>query len=157
MPAPVISLNDLIREAQKACGVPRNARLVVAQMLFGKIWKKATANDDIHRHVMREGFDQLTRKFLKQVQEDDADTSDDDITVEQLDLWPDEAKRQLVKNIERVRVYVPSRGEYVDLRPDRISRPETIEAGGHLISHGADCTRRGKLLVELGKLPGSWA
>lgn len=61
----------------------------------------------------------------------------------------EQAVRQTVGQIDRERVWVPSRDEFVELVPDALSASEMREAGNHLLQHGADCIRRGRLLLRL--------
>ena len=66
-------------------------------------------------------------------------------------MWPTEAQ-QCVEPINRERVWVPSRNEFVELAPDAVAPNEIREAGEYLLQHGADCIRRGRLLVRLAEI-----
>lgn len=65
-----------------------------------------------------------------------------------------EAARSYVEQIDRERVWVPSRDEFVELVPDALQPGEMREAGEYLLQHGADCIRRGRLLVRLAEIGG---
>ena len=70
-------------------------------------------------------------------------------TPEQLTLqWPEHV-RQIVADIDRDMLYVPSRDEYVPLLPGEIAKSELREAAAHLRAHGEDTLRVAGLIDRL--------
>jgi hypothetical protein len=147
-----LKLTDLIREAHKLCNV-NNASIITATIMHGELWRKLEADREAHRYATNYGIYQLSLVYLKHIKDDE----DNGASPDQLSFWKSDRHRQIVKQINRERVYVPSRHEHVLLRPDQISKPEVLEAGDYLIDHGTDCVREGKLLRKLAKLGGPWS
>lgn len=152
-------LSRLFREARKSVGGTRNTSAIAGTMLFGRFWKAITEDEDIHRHLMRLGINQDLRREFKSKETGDDEGSrvdaDADLEPEQLSLWPGD-KQVVIKTINRACVYVPSRGEFIPLQPDKISRPEVNEAGNFLIAKGEESINKGELLVTLSSMPGPW-
>jgi hypothetical protein len=158
-PAWVERLRVLIGDAQEKCGAPNNAREIVHEMRFGKIYSKIETDEDIKLNLLKIGLNHEVREFLKDgdtdIDRDDEDDGGAGIDLEQLELWPSPL-RDLVADIKRTRVYVPSRGEHVPMKPVDISRKECAEAGRYLKKLAAETDREGELLIELSqrKAPG---
>lgn len=145
-------LRILIGDAQNSCGAPNNAKEIVKEMRFGKTFKNIERDPDIKINLLCAGLNHEVREFLKDgnvpLDEDDDGTSG--IETEQLELWPSPL-RPLLLAISRSRVYVPSRGEHVELDPKKITRKETAEAGKYLIRLAGETRREGKFLLNLSK------
>jgi hypothetical protein len=154
-PSWVERLRVLIVEAQEKCGAPNNAREIVHQMRFGKIFSKIETDEDIKINLLQNGLNHEVREFLKNGNvgidpDSEAAPAAVGIDEDQFELWPSPL-RDLVANIKRTRVYVPSRGEHVPIMPQEISRAETAEAGEYLKRLASETHREGELLIELSK------
>jgi hypothetical protein len=107
-PAWVERLRTLIGDAQEKCGAPNNAREIVHQMRFGKIYSRIETDEDIKLNLLKIGLNHEVREFLKDgnvdIDPDSEDTNAVGIEQEQLDLWPSPL-RGLVADIKRTRVY----------------------------------------------------
>lgn len=112
-----------------------------------KFRPKIKAIDGAEEHLLSVGIEAELRMMLKGDRPDDADPA-------QLGLWPD-VVRALVGEINRARVFVPARNEFVELIPAAISRDEVNEAGDYLIAKGEDSIKVGKKLKDLSRL-GRW-
>jgi hypothetical protein len=132
---------SLYREARITCDEPNKAPSVRRKLLIshrGQIAAIAGAE----QHLLAVGLEADIRKMLKTEHDDDpADRS-------QLLLWPDRM-RSIIVDIDRAHVFVPSRGEFVDLVPTRISRPEVKAAGEYLITKGRASISVGQKLKRL--------
>jgi hypothetical protein len=137
-------LRALITEARVACASPNSAPAVSHTMLSKAFLKKIARSRGVRMHLIASGINNEVRRYLKGTDEDDG------VDFDQLRLWP-ENLRDEVKAIDRARVFVPSRGEFVMLDPKIISREETNEAGEYLVGKGEDCIRAGKALIRLSK------
>jgi hypothetical protein len=153
-PAWVERLRLLIGDAQDGCGAPNNAREIVHQMRFGKIYSKLESDEDIKHNLLKIGLNHEVREFLKDgnigIDPDSEDSLVVGIDEEQLELWPS-SLRDLVASIKRTRIYVPSRGEHVPMMPTDISRSECAEAGGYLKKLASETDREGDLLIDLSR------
>jgi hypothetical protein len=69
-------------------------------------------------------------------------------TEEQIEMWADHL-RPLIRDIDRLRVFIPSLGEFVALEPDALSKEQISEAGAYLVGKGQDCIRVGNQLIKL--------
>jgi hypothetical protein len=99
----------------------------------------------LRMHLLAGGLMKDIREYLK------SDPNEGDgVGHDQLAFWP-AALRPLVKDIDRARVFVPARGEFVMLNPKAISKEEVSESGDYLIAKGEDCIRVGKRLKELAR------
>lgn len=103
--------------------------------------------NEVHDHLLRAGLNAEIRRCLTRYLGGDG-AEGTQARAQQLLLWP-ETVRQTVGQIDRERVWVPSRDEFVELVPEALSASEMREAGNHLLQHGADCIRRGRLLLRL--------
>jgi hypothetical protein len=110
------------------------------------IQKEAMADADVQKHILAEGWRNVVMRYLKEIR--NGDDGEEGMATIQADFWP-ESLRETIVDIDRVRVFVPSRMEYVSLMPDAISKREIREAGEHLIKKGEECIRIGKLLIQL--------
>jgi hypothetical protein len=149
MMKPTERLREVIRDARRSIGAPDNAPAVANAIISG-MWQRIIEDTDVHRLLMARGLNAEIRAFLTrhcQYGSDDARA----VRAEQLSMWPTEA-RQCVEQINRERVWVPSRDEFVELAPDAVSPDEIREAGEYLLQHGADCIRRGRLLLRLAEM-----
>jgi hypothetical protein len=156
-PVWVERLRVLIGDAQEKCGAPNNASEIVHQMRFGAIYSKIETDEDIKLNLLKIGLNHEVREFLKDGNVEVGDGDEDGavgIDEEQLELWPSRL-RSFVANIKRTRVYVPSRGEHVPMKPTDISRAECAEAGKYLKKVASETDREGDLLIELSQLKAS--
>jgi hypothetical protein len=145
-------LRAIINDAKIVASSPESAPAVV-QAIIDTLWEEITGDDDIHRLLLARGLNFEVRAALARYTplEEPGQAKK-----EQLDLWPDQL-RQLVSRINRERVFVPSRLEFVELKPDAITGEEAREAGQYLIGHGEDCVRRGNILLLLANFLGNAA
>lgn len=112
-------------------------------MLTKRFLKKIVHVRGLRMHLFAYGLSQEIRRYLKNRNDDD-----DGSTIDQLDLWPMNL-RSIIGDIDRARVFVPSRGEFIELIPSAINAKETREAGEYLIIKGQDTIRVGRRLVSL--------
>ncbi len=146
---PTERLREVIRDARRAIGAPDNAPAVANAIISG-MWQRIVEDADVHRLLMARGLNAEIRAFLTRHGQDGNEDARA-IRAEQLSMWPTEAQ-QCVEQINRERVWVPSRNEFVELAPDAVAPNEIREAGEYLLQHGADCIRRGRLLVRLAEI-----
>lgn len=140
-------LRSMIQEARLASGRPDNAPAVVQATL--RLYRDAIREDsNLLDALIADALNPIIRALLKSQRGYEA--ASESLT-KQLDMWAEEA-RSLVEQIGREAVFVPSRGEFVQLVPDAMTAPEMQEAGQYLIGHGDDCIRRGKSLIRLASL-----
>jgi hypothetical protein len=137
-----MSLRKFIAEARVSCGRPNNCPAIV-QALIPRI---PEFGEEISEHLIVLGLNKEVREALKQYE-----NGEKALSREQLDLWP-QAVRSIVHAIDRARVFVPSRADFIELQPELISAVEMREAGRYLIAHGEDAIRRGNLLIRLADL-----
>jgi hypothetical protein len=143
--APLIEkLRALITEARVACTSPNSAPAVSHTMLSKPFLKRIARLRGVRMHLIASGINNEVRRYLKGTDEDDG------VDFDQLKLWP-ENLRDEVKAIDRSRVFVPSRGEFVELVPSAIDAKETREAGEYLVAKGEDCIRVGNALKRLAR------
>ncbi|MGC4026234.1 MAG: hypothetical protein QM744_14460 [Mesorhizobium sp.] len=95
----------------------------------------------------------IAKAVLKQG--DNGYSGGDIVAESQIELWPTAEHRALVRDIGRARVHVPSKGEFVEVDPTKISRAELKEAGQFLKRQAADQDLRGDRCIELAGL-GGW-
>jgi hypothetical protein len=141
------ALHAMITEARKASDHPNSAPHVRHAMLRGRFYRRIDNDIEIKRRLLSGGLDVEIRKYLKAIEEG---VYEDRPGPDQLALWPED-KREIIKDIDRTRVFVPSRNEFVDLLPDEISHDECVEAGEYLIQKGEETVRVGRLVVRLGQ------
>jgi hypothetical protein len=98
-------------------------------------------------HLVADGLAIEIRRFLKGTGDDTGD-GDIGVTKAQLAFWPKHL-RSVVEDINRARVFVPSRKEFVLLSPECITPKEVDDAGEYLIAKGEDCIRVGTQLTDL--------
>jgi hypothetical protein len=139
---------EMFRDVRTSLGNSRDAKQIVGTMMFGKRYHEIMSDDDLHRHLLAQGVSHGVRSLLKEGEDDDSGK----VTSDQLALWPRGHHRTLVENIGRRRVYVPSRGEFLELEPTQISPIEAKEAGKFLHVQAGEMRRRGDFLIELGDL-----
>lgn len=152
MTKPTERVRAIIRDARRSIGSPDNAP-AVANAILSQMWAAVTTDQDVLRHLLARGLNAEIRAFLSR-HYDEKDGSDaKQLRAAQLSMWP-EAARTYVEQIDRERVWVPSRDEFVELVPDALQPSEMREAGEYLLQHGADCIRRGRLLVRLAEIGG---
>ena len=155
MTKPTERVRAIIRDARRSIGSPDNAP-AVANAILSQMWTAVTADQDVLRHLLARGLNAEIRAFLSR-HYDEKDGSDaKQLRAAQLSMWP-EAARTYVEQVGRERVWVPSRDEFVELVPDALQPGELREAGEHLLQHGTDCIRRGRLLLRLADLSQSAA
>jgi len=150
MPKPAERVRAIIRDARRSIGTPDNAPAVANAILSG-MWEAVTADQDVLRHLLARGLNAEIRAFLSRHYDNQDGADAAKLRAAQLSMWP-EAARTYVEQIDRERVWVPSRDEFVELVPDALQPGELREAGEHLLQHGADCIGRGRLLLRLADL-----
>ena len=139
------ALRAIINEARLECE-NGNSSSAISQLMLTKPFLRKLAKNGVRMHLLAAGLNSGIRRHLK------ADTDDEDgVTLDQLELWP-QRHQNIVRDIGRARVYVPSRGEFVSLEPKALTPVEAKEAGEYLISRGTDYIRVGTQLVQLAKL-----
>lgn len=108
------------------------------------IFKLSFQNDEVKPAfdvVMGSGWSAVVRSSFK---------TEAAASMDQLALWP-ASQREHVQAVGRARVFVPSRGIFVALRPGAISATEVIEAATFLRSRGRDVIGRSDALKRLGE------
>jgi hypothetical protein len=139
------ALRALINEARVECENP-NSSSAIGQLMLTRPFLRKLVKSDVRMHLLAAGLNLEIRRYLK------ADADDEEgVTLDQLELWP-RRHQNIVRDIGRARVYVPSRGEFVPLEPKALTPQEAKAAGQYLISRGEDYTRVGTRLVQLSKL-----
>jgi len=114
-------------------------------MLRRPFLKRIAHARGLRMHLVASGLSVEIRRYLKNDNDDG-----NGVTISQLDLWPARL-RPIITEIDRARVFVPSRGEFVPLAPDEITSKEAKEAGDYLVAKGKDCIRVGKQLITLSR------
>ena len=140
------TFRDVVEQARSACRSPDSAPAVQHEMM--ERFLDRLTSPPLHAFVLTNGINPLLRRVFK------AMLAGDDREARQLQLgqWPTAEMRALVARIDHGAVFVPSRGEFVELVPDAMTAAETREAGTYLVHQGEDTIRRGKLLIRLAKL-----
>lgn len=152
MTKPTERVRAIIRDARRSIGSPDNAP-AVANAILSQMWAAVTTDQDVLRHLLARGLNAEIRAFLSRYYDEKDGSDAKQLRAAQLSMWP-EAARTYVEQIDRERVWVPSRDEFVELVPDALQPSEMREAGEYLLQHGADCIRRGRLLVRLAEIGG---
>jgi hypothetical protein len=140
------ALRAIINEARLVCEHP-NSTAAIAQMMLTKPFLRRLVREGCRMQLLAAGLNVEIRRYLKG--SDDPD--EDDATARQLEFWP-KRHRTIVEDIDRARVYVPSRREFVPLEPSALTPDEAKEAGEYLIAKGENCTRIGRRLVALAEM-----
>jgi len=138
---------SLYNEARIECDDPNSApdiRKKVLRTYRGKLDGIAGAAD----HLLAVGIQEDVRQMLKH---DPNHHDGDPAQYSFILLWPGRLQ-SIVQDIGREHVFVPSRGEFVELIPTEISRTETIEAGVYLVGKGRECITVGNKLKRLGRI-----
>ncbi len=139
------ALRAVINEARLECE-NGNSTTAISQLMLTKPFLRKLVKNGVRMHLLAAGLNSEIRRHLK------ADTDDEDgVTLDQLELWPQQ-HQNIVRDIGRARIYVPSRGEFVFLEPKALTPKEAKEAGRYLIAKGNDCIRVGTRLVQLSQL-----
>ena len=133
---------SLYREVRIDCDEPNKAPAVRRRLMI-LFRRKLGAIDGAEDHLLAVGLEADIRDMLKK--EHDDDPIDDPL---QLMLWPDRM-RALVEDINRAHVFVPSRGEFVELTATSISKQEVHDAGVYLINKGQESIQVGGKLKRL--------
>ncbi len=136
-------LREMINQARLKCSAPNSVPAISHVMLGRPFQRKLARIRGLRTHLLSLALATEIRRYLK----NDTDEGDG-VTRDQLEFWP-ATLRPLIKEIDRARVFVPSRGEFVMLDPTAISASEVKEAGDYLISKGEDCIRIGGALNRL--------
>jgi hypothetical protein len=139
------TLRALINEARIALETPNSCPAIKHKMLSAPFQRKLAKKRGLRLHLLAKGLEAEIRTFLKH---DDDEEEEEETNPRQLEMWK-EQYRTIIKDIGRARVFVPSRGEFVDLVPKAISPAEADEAGDYLVNKGQDCIRIGKQLKRL--------
>jgi len=149
-PRPHSRLRDFIREARNISQNPDNAPAIATVLLGESMWPGVKSDEEVLRILAAGGVNASIRAYLARFGSNDTAESRESRD-RQLELWSFDAK-ELVQQINRERVWVPSRDEFVELVPDALNADEIREAGRYLIAHGKDCIRRGEMLIALADL-----
>ncbi len=139
-------VRELVREARAVAADPDSVRSVQSALLSGFIGA-IEADPDVHRLFIATAANRFVRDVLKRFYEEHERTAAQ-ARLAQLSLWPADA-RGIVEQIDKERVFVPSREQFVELVPDALTVAEIREAGQHLIQIGEDTMRRGRALLQL--------
>jgi hypothetical protein len=142
-PTRIDDLNRMIAETRRTCNNPNSCPSILHDML--KTWKQWS--DDVVEEVLHPGLSDKIRRFLKAEEEKNPDAL---LKLGQVDMWHP-SLRSIIKDIDRARVFVPSRGEFIPLIPECINRVEAHEAGTYLVGKGEECIRVGEQLIALSK------
>src|SRR5580693_1869209 len=102
-------LRSLFREVRLGCDEPNKAPSVRRRVLL-RYRSRLKGINGAEDHLLAKGLEAEIRAMLKD--EHDADPADPTPLL----LWPDPV-RKLVTDINRAHVFVPGRGEFVDLTP----------------------------------------
>ncbi len=139
-------VRELVREARATAADPDSVRSVQGALLSG-FMGAIKADPDVHRLFIATAANRFVRDVLKMFREEMEQTAAQ-ARAAQLSFWPADA-RGIVEQIDRERVFVPSREQFVELVPDALTIAEIREAGQHLIQKGQDTMRRGQALLQL--------
>jgi hypothetical protein len=134
-------LDALIEEARDNCENPNSQQAVRHEVLGMDL------EIDIKTYLECLGLAAHIRSFLKKKPQYG---ESDSLVIGQLKLWPANLQ-DTISDINRARVFVPSRSEYIPLLPTEITSAETREAGNYLVAKGVECIRVGKQLQQLAK------
>ena len=140
-------LRLMCREARLAT-IRRDAAPAIVTTALKMHRETIRADDGLLDAVVVAALNPLIRASLKMHAAEDGEEPAREL---QLALWPVEA-RSIIERIDRERVFVPSRDEFVELTPGSITPSELGEAGGYLIGKGEDCIRRGNALLALARV-----
>lgn len=140
---PLERVRDIIRAVRAASPSPDNAKVIVNTVL-SKHLDELAADDELVAALLRGAIGLQVRELLKNFGGDNAGP----MRSRQLSMFP-ERLHVIVEQIDRERVFVPSRSEYVELVPDAMTTAEMREGGAYLVNMGEDCIRRGKALISL--------
>jgi hypothetical protein len=135
---------SLYREVRLDCTEPDSAPAVRRRLLMRFRDRLATI-PGAEENLLASGLEADIRKMLKA--DPDEDPIDDPCS---LLLWP-ERMRGMVETIDRGHVFVPARGEFVELSPTTITRVEVREAGEFLITKGKQSIQVGRNLKKLAR------
>jgi hypothetical protein len=139
---------DLVQAARGEVARSDNAPSVVNAIL-SLHWDELTADEDLLRHIVARGLNAIVREVLtRPVAGEESKLLADRA---QLALWPP-GQREIVARINRERVFVPSREDFVELVPDAMTDAELDEAGDYLIEHGEDAVQRGRAIKRLAQM-----
>lgn len=137
---------EVVERARELCPTPDSAP-AVQHTLMEHFLDRLTMQP-LHGYVLVNGANPLIRKVFKAIY----DGQGAEARQRQLADWPTTEMRNLVAKINNAAIFVPSRGEFVELVPDALTADETREAGQYLIGQGQDTIQRGRLLLRLAKL-----
>ena len=112
------------------------------------IYLTKLARKNLDTYLIGVGLGAEIARYFKKTGDDPENGT---VTHKQIEMWTNEC-RTMILDINRARVYVPSRKEYVDLEPGSITQDQALEAGEYLKTKGEDCIRVGTQLIELSKL-----
>ncbi len=137
-------LRSFINKARLTSAHPNSCPDLIHSMMSPKFKRAIIADAEVHDRLVAEGLSKAIREYLHFTLNGDMG----DLTKEQLDLWS-EKLRPIVADIERARVYVPSRMEFVPVTPECLSKAEAAEAGDFLVRKGEESIRVGRRLIQL--------
>ncbi len=139
-------IGELIRGARAVATNPNSAP-AVSHALMTVMRPEIEADSEALWHFAAKGINADVRRILKGYLSDGEDEGGH-ARQRQLEMF-DSKVQHIVAEIDRERVFVPSRDEFVELTPDALPVSEMREAGGFLVGKGEDCIRRGRLLLRL--------
>jgi len=141
-------IRSLIHEARNECSEPNSQPAITRRIItFKRFLGEIETDRGMLMHLLARGLEQEVRFVLKKTNDE---SDHHGCTDQQIEMWP-ETLRQLVKDINRARVFVPSLGEFIELEPEALTRDQINEAGAYLIGKGHDCIRVGNALVTLSR------
>lgn len=144
-------LYSLINAARIKAVHPNSVSSVKHSMMSDRSMKRILGDIEVRNQIVARGIEMAIRGYLKEEPNGDIETAGDE---QQFEMWADEM-RVLVKDIDKARLFVPSRGdrgEFVSLIPGEISKAEVKEAGEALVKKGEDTVRRGRNCIALADL-----
>jgi hypothetical protein len=141
-------VRTFIHEARLRSQHPNSAPDLLHIIMGPKPRKAVRSDDELQKLIEADGWRVQIMRYLKDIR--NGELGEEGMTKEQADFWP-ATVRHTVVDIDRARVFVPSRMEYVPLMPQAISKDELQEAGQYLIKKGNECIRVGNLLLQLSR------
>ena len=135
------TLRVLIKQARERCDNPDSCPALV-QLMLSRNFLKRIRIAGLETHLLAAGLSAEIRRYLKETADEETAKPD------QLMLWP-EGLRDMVKEIDRERVYVPSIKDFLRLVPEQMTAPDIREAGEYLCAKAIEVDRRGQRLIDL--------
>lgn len=144
-------LHAVFASAREECTDRGSVSALAHKLQQGKFKKKLT--EGMVEYLTALGLNQALREFLKHYANDDAEEA---ASQAQLNLWP-APLQQDVHDVNRARVFVPSRNMFVPLDPKHITAAEVREASIYMEKKAAETSRRADALMRLAERWEAWA